>query len=241
VRSNRFTLFTVGLAIATGLSAQANGFFDSFLYGRKDSQLIRSALSDHSIQDGRSYTIHTNARQTCTNSPLTYTDEEVNYWLTRKDGEIVIDLPIMYSYRGAAETHDEAFARVEKLEKCVVGVYQLNGLKLNLTLTEGDPDAARAYGYSYVNIWDNLADDNASNWTTLSDNRGHLSTKEACAKWSRGVGKLLGLPNRYADPACPDRPGIEKSNDLMAETLNPEVQVISEDDMAIILKPFSED
>jgi hypothetical protein len=241
VRSNRFTLFTVGIAIASGLSAQASGFFDSLFYGRKDSLLVRSALVDHSIQDGRSYTIHTNVRQTCTNSPPSYTDEDVNYWISRKDGEIVIDLPIMYIYRGAAETHDEVFNRVAKIEKCVAGVYQLNGLKLNLTLTEGDPNAARAYGYSFVNIWDNLADDNAANWATLSDSNGKLSSKEACARWARGIGNLLGLPDRYSDPACPDRPGIEKSNDLMAESDNPETQVISEDDMAIILKPFSED
>lgn len=247
-RSNPLTLFVIGMSIAFGLSARADffGWPTTWIEDQgstREHPAVKEAMASSSIQNDRDYTLHTDAKQLCTANPPSYTDSSVNYWISRKESGIVIDLPIMVKYRGTEESREKVSQRIPEVEKCVEDFYHKNGITLNLTLTEGDPSSAKAYGYSFVRIWDNYGRDNSANWAVLQDQNGYLSVKQACSLWAHEVGHLLGLPDRYADPSCPDRPGLENSqadrNDIMAKTgADPYEQTLSDDDVAIILKPL---
>lgn len=137
------------------------------------------------------------------------------YELKKVNGQIVISTSISFNYKGNAENRAEAFKRVQDAIPCIQEFFAHHGIKLELTIKS---ESGASSCHHNVNLHDEFARSDSSNWTTHRDLGKVTTAGERCSVFIHELSHILGLPDAYPDPDCPDRQPISAENDIMRTT-----------------------
>ena len=142
--------------------------------------------------------------------PYIYSSDLINYQIFRRAGIANINVSIFFDYQGSEQDRTEAFSRAREAIPCMRDFYAHNGIKLNLTIKESSLTSNHV-----INLHTEYDRANFYNWATHKTNRRELTKEDVCRQFVHELGHLLGLPDTYPDPDCPDRERIMPSDDVM--------------------------
>ena len=129
------------------------------------------------------------------------------YTIQKRAGQIVIKTNLHANYQGRFKT--EALQSIRETIPCVKHFYARHGIKLELSIT----DYKSGHDHT-VNFHDSFPRSNHKNWAIYRDGRTLLTKDHRCYIYIHELGHLLGLPDTYHDPRCPDRE-IKTRDDIM--------------------------
>ncbi|MBN21029.1 MAG: hypothetical protein CL678_07050 [Bdellovibrionaceae bacterium] len=188
--------------------------------------------------------------------------EDSLYEIENKDGIPTVRKTILLEYVGDPKKHQESLQKVTQATPCIEKLFAANGINLELNIKEyfspserettEEPQKKFSFlGFMYhvetirikprgkniVNLHTKKMRANSANWTTENAKFKGITAHE--------IGHLLGLPDRYHDIDCPERPKENYAPDsaLMASgSHKPSHKAfLTQDDLEIIIAPLCSD
>ena len=129
------------------------------------------------------------------------------YKLEVKNGQIILAAKLYFSFKGDETDKEKAFKRMRKARPCMENFFARHGIKLELTFQE------ESGWYDWWNCDHSLElrtdalrakTANATRWFSHKLDGNNLSDSQVCSLNMHEFSHLLGLPDLYSDPVCPD-------------------------------------
>ena len=165
----------------------------------------------------------------------------VKYTLLKREGRIVIKTSIYANYRGSLFNREKALKDIRETVPCIKDFYARHGIKLDLTIREGNNPLDWIQSDHFINFYDSFHRPRAKKWAIYVTHGKNILTKDTrCRLFVHELGHSLGLNDTYPDTDCPDRKHIMPRNDIMSAGKNSNIHYTKLYPYAIekLLKPL---
>ncbi len=200
--------------------------------------LLNRCLKDPAVTERRWKGVSYVASQLC-KKPNTMEATPAAYRIRKQDGKIQVAMTVIFDYKGGMNNLPGVLRRLGSVRDCISRFYARFGINLELDFNTNPGVSSPKSGDLHVDLWDKYPRYNSANWAMIETCGVSLTEDQACGAYAHELGHLLGLPDRYVEPNCPDRELGPHDSVMRAGGWNGSKSVrLYPNDIAIILEPL---
>lgn len=147
--------------------------------------------------------------------PDTYQRGTKSHRVKKKNGRIVLETSLYFTFKGEEEDREESFKKLQSAKSCMKQFYAKQGIDLEITFYE-ESGFKDWYSCDHTaNLHKTTDRANSDNWSSHGASNPNMNDSNRCALYVHELNHKLGLGDTYVDPDCPDRDPINPTDDIM--------------------------